>query len=64
MFLITIFEQKNIMKTKTEKTKIDKKIPKTYKLKESLIKKIELKAKKEDRSPHYMVIKALEGSFK
>jgi predicted transcriptional regulator len=43
---------------KTEKTM------KSVKLDNALIKKIEAKAKKEKRTPHYLMVEALEKSFK
>ena len=45
------------MKTETKKIK-------SVKLSFELIEKIEKKAKKEKRTPHYLMVEALEKSFK
>ena len=42
----------------------EERTPRSYKLKKSTIDKIDKKAKSEDRSHHYIVVKALEKIFK
>lgn len=42
----------------------EERTPRAYKLKKSTIAKIDKKAKSEDRSHHYIVVKLIEKTFK
>jgi predicted transcriptional regulator len=46
------------------KIKTDKKVMKTVKLRAELVAKIEKKAAKEKRTPHYIMVESLETLFK
>lgn len=46
------------------KVKLDKKVMKTVKLTADLVAKIDKKAAKEKRTPHYLMVECLEKAFK